>query len=348
MFIAPDLTKFKTLFSEKLRGMLSPDELGAFILVLSNSLQAPILQQSLKADLMAMFVEMNNELKDGVLHATDDDLAVFEKIRKKGVGSFSAWQRIEQGEWELLYNPMRAMRPERASAEKVENIFREFNHGRFHFNKPFLRPEILWEGEWHNVPLRVLYNKFPFAPYHLIIVPYPEKELPQYLTKDEHEIIWRLVAEQADVFTGFGVGYNSLGACASVNQLHFQSFVREEKLPIEKSLWQHNGGRHQYPMDCIKAISSDECWAVIERFHAENQPYNLLYRKSCCYVLPRQMQGSDQVAERVHGAGWIEECGVFNVANKKYGENLTAEFLYSDLASLSVKLSVGSSHQFNN
>jgi hypothetical protein len=48
------------------------------------------------------------------------------------------------------------------------------------------------------------------------------------------------------------------------------------------------------------------------------------------------MQGSDQVAERVHGAGWIEECGVFNVANKKHGKNLTAEFLYSDLKSLSV------------
>jgi ATP adenylyltransferase/5',5'''-P-1,P-4-tetraphosphate phosphorylase II len=286
---------------------------------------------------MTMFVEMNNELKDGVLHATDDDLDVFEKIRKKGVGSFSAWERIEQGEWELLYNPMRAMRPERASAEKVENIFRQFSSTKFHFNKPFLRPEILWEAEWNNFPLRVLYNKFPFAPYHLIIVPYPEKELPQYLTKDEHGLIWQLVAEQADVFTGFGVGYNSLGACASVNQLHFQSFVQEEKLPIEKPLWAHNGGRHQYPMHCIKTISSDECWTVIEQFHAENQPYNLLYRKGCCYVLPRQMQGSEQVAERVHGAGWIEECGVFNVSSKNRAKNLTAEFLYSDLKSLSVE-----------
>ncbi|MCW8922742.1 MAG: hypothetical protein OQK69_03815, partial [Gammaproteobacteria bacterium] len=271
-----------------------------------------------------------------LLKATDDDLGVFEKIKAKGVGSLSAWQSIPQGEYELRYNPMRALRPVRASSEKTENVFREFDDDKFHFNKPFLKPEILWEGKWQNVPLRVLYNKFPFAPYHLIIVPYPEKELPQYLTKDEHKLIWRLVKEQADIFTGFGIGYNSLGACASVNQLHFQSFIEEEALPIEKSLWVHNDGRHQYPMKCIKATTVDECWNMVEKMHAENQPYNLLYRKGCCYILPRRMQGSAQVAERVQGAGWIEECGVFNVASVKYGRSLTAEFLYSDLRSLSV------------
>ncbi len=48
------------------------------------------------------------------------------------------------------------------------------------------------------------------------------------------------------------------------------------------------------------------------------------------------MQGNEKVSERVQSAGWIEECGVFNVASRKYGKNLTAEFLYSDLRSLSV------------
>ena len=336
MFIALNLTEFKTLFAEKLRAMLSPDELGAFILVLANSMQDKQSQASLKSDLMAMFVALNNRHKVGTLKATDDDLGVFEKIQSKGVGSLSAWQNIPQGEWELLYNPMRSLRPERASSEKVDSIVREFDAAKFHFNKPFLRPEILWEGEWGNVPLRVLYNKFPFAPYHLIIVPEPNFELPQVLIKEHHKLIWKLVAEQADIFTGFGVGYNSLGACASVNQLHFQSFIQQEDLPIEKTLWQHNGGLHGYPMRCIKAMSVDECWTVIEKFHADNQPYNLLYRQGCCYVLPRQMQGSEVVSERVQGAGWIEECGVFNVASVKYGKSLTAEFLYSDLKSLSV------------
>lgn len=336
MFVAPILPKFKTLFAENLRAMLSPDELGAFILVLANSMQDKQSQADLKTDVFAMFVELNEKLKQGELKGTDDDLSVFEKIRQKGIGKLSAWESIPQGEWELLCNPMRGLRPARASSEKIENIFREFDSGKFNFNKAFLRPEILWEGEWRDIPLRVLYNKFPFAPYHLIIVPEPEKELPQYLVKEYHELIWQLVGTQAEIFTGFGVGYNSSGACASVNQLHFQSFMQQEKLPIEKTLWQHNGGRHTYPMSCIKTKSADECWALIEKYHEANQPYNLLYRQGCCYVLPRQMQCSEQVAERVQGAGWIEECGVFNVASKTYAKNLTAEFLYSDLRSLSV------------
>lgn len=337
MFIASSLTEFKILFAEKLRGMLSPDELGAFILVLSNSLQDRASQQILKTDLMAIFVELNNRHKAGELTAPQDDLDVFEKIKNKGVGSLTVWENIAQGEWELLYNPMRALRPERASAEKIETIFREFDNNKFHFNKPFLRPEILWEGEWRNVPLRVLYNKFPFAPYHLIIVPQPELALPQYLLKQHHELMWQLLEEQSDIFTGLGVGYNSLGACASVNQLHFQSFIQAEKLPIEKSLWQHNGGVHDYPMRCVKTTSAEESWTMIEQMHAHNQPYNLLYRRGCCYLLPRKMQGSELVAERVQGAGWIEECGVFNIANKKHGKSLTAEYLYADLKSLSLE-----------
>ncbi len=336
MFVAPNLTEFKTLFAEKLRAMLSPDELGAFILVLANSMQDKQAQADLKKDVLAMFVELNDKLKQGTLTGTDDDLSVFEKIREKGIGKLSAWQSIPQGEWELLCNPTRSLRPARASSERVESIFREFDNGKFHFNKSFLRPEILWEGEWVNVPLRVLYNKFPFAPYHLIIAPEPDLELPQYLVKRHHELIWQLVAEQAEIFTGFGVGYNSSGACASVNHFHFQSFIQQDKLPIEKSLWQHNGGRHAYPMTCLKTTSMDECWEVVEKYHENNQPYNLLYRQGCCYVLPRQMQGSEQVAERVQGAGWIEECGVFNVASIKYAKSLTAELLHSDLRSLSV------------
>jgi len=336
MFVAPNLTEFKTLFAEKLRSMLSPEELGAFILVFANSMQNKQFQLSLKEDVFAMFVEQNGKLKNGELKGTDDDLSVFEKIREKGIGKLSAWESIPQGEWELLCNPMRGLRPARASSEKVESIFCEFDNTKVHFNKSFLRRGILWEVCWRNVALRVLYNKFPFAPYHLIIVPEPELELSQYLVKKHHELIWQLVEAQAGIFTGFGVGYNSTGAGASVNHLHFQSFIQEDKLPIEKSLWQHNGGRHGYPMCCIKTTSAEDCWTVIEKYHEDNQPYNLLYRRGCCYVLPRQMQGSEQVAERVQGAGWIEECGVFNVASKNYGKNLTAEFLYSELKSLSI------------
>ena len=81
-----------------------------------------------------MFVKLNNKNKEGELKGTDDDLEVFEKIKKKGIGSLSAWERIPQGEWDVLYNPMRGLRPARASSEKVESIVREFDSGKCHFN----------------------------------------------------------------------------------------------------------------------------------------------------------------------------------------------------------------------
>jgi hypothetical protein len=91
-----------------------------------------------------------------------------------------------------------------------------------------------------------------------------------------------------------------------------------------------------YPMRCFAATSIDEGWRLIDEFHHSNQPFNLLYRPGRCYVLPRRAQGSSGVMPRVRGAGWIEECGVFNVADKAELESVSAEELSDCLRSLSV------------
>ena len=62
-------------------------------------------------------------------------------------------------------------------------------------------------------------------------------------------LIWQLVEAQQTVLPGFAVGYNSIGACASVNQLHFQSFIRPEPLPIEQLRWRHNGGGDDHQVE---------------------------------------------------------------------------------------------------
>ena len=51
----------------------------------------------------------------------------------------------------MIFNPVRSLRPARASAEKIEVINRAFNDQLFNFNKPFLAPEVFWEGEWEDV-----------------------------------------------------------------------------------------------------------------------------------------------------------------------------------------------------
>jgi len=336
MFVTDSADAFQHLFTSTLRNMLSPDEAGAFILVLANSMQDDELRNSLKHQLEANFKAVQSGIRRGVLDVAADDLAVFEAIEAIGIDSLSCWQRQNTAEWELVYNPMRALRPVRVSNAVIDSIKQPFDENRFNFNKPFLRTEILWQGRWHDTQLRVLYNKFPFAPCHLIIVPDPDMQMPQYLTADYHSMMWSLVEQQQPVLPGFGAGYNSLGACASVNQLHFQSFVRAELLPIEQRKWKHNGGSDDYPMHCYVSGSVRDSWALIDGCHNSNQPYNLLYRPGCCYVIPRKVQGSMTVAQRVRGAGWIEECGVFNVSDYSELESLGAEEVNECLRSLSV------------
>jgi diadenosine tetraphosphate (Ap4A) HIT family hydrolase len=336
MFVTDSADAFQHLFINTLRNMLSPDEAGAFILVLANSMQDDELQNSLKHELDANFKAVQHGIRRGSLDITADDLAVFEAIEAAGTDSLSCWQRQYTGGWELVYNPMRALRPVRVSNETVDSIKRPFDDNSFNFNKPFLQPEILWQGRWYDTQLRVFYNKFPFAPCHLIIVPDPDMQMPQYLTADYHSMMWKLVEQQQRVFPGFAAGYNSLGACASVNQLHFQSFVRAELLPIERQQWNHNGGGDEYPMHCYVSASVRDSWKLIDECHNNNQPYNLLYRPGRCYVIPRKMQGSESVAPRVRGAGWIEECGVFNVTDYSELESVIAEEIRDCLRSLSV------------
>jgi diadenosine tetraphosphate (Ap4A) HIT family hydrolase len=336
MFMADDAVAFRQQFVSSLRNMLSPGEAGAFILVLANSLQDDELYNALSKDIALVFDQLRSNINTKTINVTNDDLHVFRAIEQTGIGSLTTWQAVDKDAWQTIFNPMRALRPARASNEVIDSICRPFDADKFNFNKPFLRPEILWEGDYSGAQMRVLFNKFPFAPYHLIIVPDPALQLPQFLTEKYHRLMWDLMARMDNVLPGFGVGYNSLGACASVNQLHFQSFAREEVLPIERPLWVHNDGSASYPMQCHSFASCEESWQKIEDFHNSNQPYNLLYRPGRCYVLPRKMQGSDGVMPRVQGAGWIEECGVFNVADKAELESVSAEELSECLRSLSV------------
>jgi diadenosine tetraphosphate (Ap4A) HIT family hydrolase len=336
MFVSDSADAFQHLFVDTLRNMLSPDEAGTFILVLANSMQDAELRDKLKRELADTFKGVQERIKQEKQCITPDDLAVFKAIENTQIDSLSCWQSHNTGDWELNYNPMRSLRPARASNEVADNIKRPFDQNRFHFNKAFLYPEILWQGIWQGTQLRALFNKFPFVPYHLIIVPDADMQLPQYLTAEYHNMMWELVDQQQTALPGFAAGYNSLGACASVNQLHFQSFVRAELLPIEQLKWRHNAGNDNYPMCCFAFDSMKESWALIDKYHNGNRPYNLFYRPGRCYVLPRIPQGNKGVAPRVRGAGWIEECGVFNVSDYAELETVSAEELNDCLRSLSV------------
>jgi hypothetical protein len=330
MFIAADIDAFKADFAAGLENMLTPTGLGAFILVLANSMQDRELFARLSAPLVKTFAQLQENNPDG----PEDDRNVFAALLASGIDALDCWEHCPHEPWERVLNPLRSLRPARVSSEVFREIQQPFDPSKFHFNKPFLRPEILWEGAWQGGQLRVLYNKFPFAPWHLLVVPEPQQCLPQFLTREHHARMLALVAEQSNTLPGLGMAFNSLGAYASVNQLHFQGFMRETPLPLELPHWQHNGGQEAYPLDCLRTASAQESWQMIEALHAANQPYNLLYRTDACYIVPRQGQGLVALPAWAQGMAWHEICGVFTLPDRTALEGIGAVEIAAQLARL--------------
>lgn len=303
---------FKTRFTDGLQQMLTPNGLGAFILVLANSMQDAELRQQLATPLRETFAQLQQREPDGPVY----DVATFAALLETGIEMFSGWEYERVEPWELVVNPLRSLRPVRVSGEVFCELHQPFAVDKFHFNKPFLRPEILWEGIAEGMNLRVLYNKFSFVPWHMLIVPEPLATLPQFLTRHYHERMMALAANTATYLPGFGIAFNSVGAYASVNHLHFQGFIRPLPFPVEAAQWQHNGGTQTYPLHCWRADSAQAAWEIIAALHQANQPYNLLYRAESCYILPRKGQGTVKLADWLQGIGWHELCGVFNLVDR--------------------------------
>lgn len=334
MFIAEDLNQFKQLFVSNLKGMLSDDELGAFILVLANSHQDKFLQGELDDALKETFVALKDNFIAGKLDAAQDDIDVFKQLLDLKLDEIPVWQNRRIGDWEVTCNSMRQLRPARASSQVLTSINLPFDASKFHFNKPFLKPEILWEGEYKGVKSCVLFNKFPFSEYHLLIVLSPEDNSSQLLTRDTHEYVCSLVAEMAAVFPGFGIGFNSLAAGASVNHMHFQGFVRERSFAIERNHWSHNGGDVEYPLQVERFTDVESSWDYLQQLTSQDQAFNCLYRAGSCYVIPRRFQGTVDLPEWLEGAGWIDVAGAITVSDSETLDQLTEQQVVTDIGLL--------------
>ncbi len=322
MFIAENLSRFKNLFVSKLKNMLSEDELGAFILVLANSRQDEFLKAALNADLEKVFLQLKEKAANNQLVAPADDMDVFDQLMSLDLSDIPLWQSRMVGGWEIAYNSMRELRPVRSSAQRFDSTRQPFDENRFHFNKPFLKPEILWQGEFANHQLSVFYNKFPFSDYHLLVAVSPQSKQPQIMSQALHFINCALVDDS--VFPGLGLGFNSMAAGASVNHLHCQGFIRLSALPIENKSWQHNGGQKKYPLPVRQFSDKRVSWEYIDLLMQQDIAFNCVYRKYSCYVIPRCYQGSIELPAWIEGAGWLDVAGVMTVSNKETFASLDA------------------------
>ncbi|MCU7843692.1 MAG: hypothetical protein KZQ93_07605 [Candidatus Thiodiazotropha sp. (ex Monitilora ramsayi)] len=333
--------QFRAAFLRGLTGLLQAPDLGSHILVHANAIFDDAIYGKLRPTLKRRFNLLSEHCRDALVHGHDmggsaDDQMVFLKLMAIGFDGLHATEFRRLRDWELQFNHIRSFRPARMSDESVEGISQPFDSRGFHFNKPFLRKEVFWAGELLDVSVELLYNKFPFLPLHGLLVPDREAEHAQLLTRRYHEFIWSLCEVLGKQLPGWGVGFNSYGASASVNHLHFQSFIRQQSLPITEDHWRHNGGDRDYPLDCEVFTGHGAAWERIAALHEAQTPYNLIYLPRCLYCLPRKPQGSYSHAAWSNGFAWYELAGGFTTFRHEDFDTLDDEAVEEELKKLAL------------
>ena len=330
-------------FVEGLERMLASHEgLGVFILVLANATYDEAIHRRLGSVLEARFERLSRTMRDALragrqLADAPDDVDVFLKLMALGLQELPPTRFRDAGHFQLQFNLLRALRPPRMAGTRVEQVFLPFDPQGFHFNRPFLMKELLWEGRLLERDCRLFYNKFPFAHLHGLLVIEPDANTSQFLSEDDHRLVWELCEQSAKTLPGLGFGYNSYGAYASVNHQHFQMFHHPaDGYPVEAGHWAHNGGQTLYPVACRRDSDRQAAWEGISQLQEGNRAFNLLYRPGCVYVLPRRFQGEYEHSAWTSGFAWSELCGSLTTFNQKDFEQLNERAVSAEMARLAL------------
>lgn len=315
---------FETNFVDGLDKTLENDELGVFILVLANALFDDKLWKKLKLKLANKF----EQLKSQPITGAPDDVNVFNQLIKLDFDNLQVTEWRDIGGFEVQYNLLRTLRPQRMSSAKTKGMSVDFNEDGFHFNKPFLQKEIFWEGEFFSKKVSLLYNKFPFAPLHGLVVVEREQQHPQLLTFELHQFAWMMTNSVSIGIPGFSLAYNAYGAYASVNHFHLQCFVREKPLPLEND--------KKYPLVYYWFEALSDAWEFIEALHRDEQPYNLVYQNNKILCVVRQRQDDYTHADWTAGYAWYETCGGISTFDLERFNNLTEADLKAELLKLKI------------
>ncbi len=144
------------------------------------------------------------------------------------------------GEFTLNHNFVRGLRPIREARRSNVSLKEPPNKNKFNYSTQLCDYEVFeTQKDENGLEVELLQNRYPFAPFHFLWVPERKKVHGQFIDLPEDEKILQ-AAVNFICNKGYGPSvrlcYNSLGAHASVNHLHFQGFFnsKTQNLPIDK------------------------------------------------------------------------------------------------------------------
>ncbi|XP_061342196.1 GDP-L-galactose phosphorylase 1-like [Gastrolobium bilobum] len=131
---------------------------------------------------------------------------------------------------------------------RVDKVLQPFDENKFNFTKVG-QEEVLFQFEASdddevqffpnapidvdNSPSFVAINVSPIEYGHVLLIPRIFECLPQRIDSESFLLALHMAAEAGNPY--FRLGYNSLGAFATINHLHFQAYYLAVPFPIEKA-----------------------------------------------------------------------------------------------------------------
>ncbi|XP_071701805.1 GDP-L-galactose phosphorylase 1-like [Rutidosis leptorrhynchoides] len=188
---------------------------------------------------------------------------------------------------------------------RVDTVLQPFDGSKFNFTKVG-QEEILFQFEssedgevkfYPNAPIVVerspsvvAINVSPIEYGHVLLIPRILECLPQMIDNKSLLLALYMASEAANPY--FRLGYNSLGAFATINHLHFQAYYLAVPFPIEKAptkkITEFKGGviiseilkypvrglvfEGGYSLEDLSNVVSDSCICLQDN----NIPYNVL------------------------------------------------------------------------
>jgi len=174
----------------------------------------------------------------------------------------------------------------------------------------------------------IVFNQYPLLPVQLLIISFEEGKLtrrPQRLKEKDLEI-----TELAKKLKG-RIFFNSLGAGATQNFLHFQCIF--EQLPVETIL--HPGYPASFIVLANFAQERKNLWKKILKLQAQNVPFNLLITPENVFIFPRRKEKSASIPWRRIGA--LEMAGVWCIRPEEE-ERINFKLLLKALKEVSLPL----------
>ncbi|KAI5061064.1 hypothetical protein GOP47_0023569 [Adiantum capillus-veneris] len=257
---------------------------------------------------------------------------------------------------------------------RVDQVLQPFDPSKFNFTKA-AKEELLFcvesgdshEGEFYpEAPVvegtnAVIINVSPIEYGHILLVPKITARIPQRIDEDSLLLAINMAVEAKNPF--FRLGYNSLGAFATINHLHFQAYYLAVPFPVERapsetlvSRKMNNGVKiselMKFPVRGIVFESADrldelassvgKCCCILQE---KNIPFNILITDcgSMVYLFPqcyaeRQACGKvDQalLGTQVNPAVW-EISGHIVLKRKEDYERASEDLAWRLLAEVSL------------